>query len=348
LIFSIDKKVSNSRIVFVITGANGLVGCHLISALLLAQKKDICCLLRSEQSKNQLLKDVSHISGLTIEEVEASLQFKFGNILDIVFLEEVFIPNSIVIHAAACVSFDPKDRELLIETNINGTKNVVNACLANNVNKLCYVSSVAAIGRMEGGLYITEDTPWIESSLNSAYAISKRYAELEVWRGGEEGLPIVIINPTVILGYTSLGNSSSSIFHTIKKGFPFTSKGFNGFVGASDVAKVLLLLIDKNIINERFIVSSENMQYDVLFSQIAKSLKKKGKFIIVKDWMKWITLPLAWLISKLTNKPPFITPEVFSTSMATKLYSSYKLTNSTGFQYTPVHKVVDEVGGLMS
>lgn len=333
---------------FVITGANGLVGCHLISALLLNEINEIHCLIRAEQSKSQLLHDVSKISGKSIDALLSRLQFSYGDILDIVFLEEVFEPNSIVIHAAASVSFDPKDRDLLLETNINGTKNVVDICLANKVNKLCYISSVAAIGRTENNNEITENTPWSESRLNSTYAVSKHYAELEVWRGGEEGLAMVIVNPTVILGYTSLGNSSSSIIHSIKRGFPFTSKGVNGFVGATDVAKVVLQLITQSISNESYILSAENMAYDVLFHKIAKSLNKKSKFIIVQNWMKWITLPTAWFLSKLSNKPPFVTKEVFNTSMGTNLYSSKKLKSTTGFQFTPIAQVVDEIGELMS
>jgi len=332
---------------YFITGANGLVGCYVVTELL-KQDSKIICGVRTDQSKQQLIADVCVLSKLSRTDLENRLTFAIGDIMDDVYLREQFTSETTVIHAAANVSFDPKDRDQLFETNAQGTENVVNACLHAKVNKLCYISSVAAIGRTGSTEMITEETVWEDSKKNTNYAISKRFAELEVWRGSEEGLNMVMVNPTVILGYTSQGNSSSSIFYNIKKGFPFKSKGTNGFVGAADVAKIAIALANSEIINERFVLCGENMHFDHLFGLIADGLGKPKAKIEVKRWMKYFVLPIAWLLSKLTGKAPFVTPEVFSTSLSVNQYSADKIKDQLGFEFTPIAQVVDEVTGMMS
>ena len=207
---------------YFITGANGLVGSYVTAELLLQGRTDIICGVRSELTKDQLLKDLCKLTNWNKQKLEDSLVFAVGDILDSYYLESYINTDSMVIHTAANVSFDPKDKDRLFETNIKGTENVVNACIFAKVKKMCYVSSVAAIGRTGSSEFITEETVWEDSKRNTNYAISKRYAELEVWRGSEEGLKMVIVNPTVVMGYTSQGNSSSSIFHNIKKRISFS------------------------------------------------------------------------------------------------------------------------------
>lgn len=333
---------------YFITGANGLVGSYLTAELLLNGRNQIVCGVRSEQSKQQLLQDLAKLTRWSNQQLLDGLRFAIGDILDMVYLESHIPRGATVFHTAASVSFDPKDKDQLFETNIQGTECVVNACLTVGVKKLCYVSSVAAIGRTGSSQKITEETVWEESKKNTHYAISKRYAELDVWRGSEEGLNMVIVNPTVILGYTSKGNSSSSIFHNIQKGFPFRSKGANGFVGAADVAKVLGMLADSEISSERFILSAENVAFDELFNQIAIAFGKPKGRIQIRAWMKWIVLPIAWILSKLSGKAPFVTKEVFGTSLSVNRYSADKLKKQTGFTFTPVAQIVEEVAQLMS
>ena len=105
-----------------------------------------------------------------------------------------------VYHCAAIVSFDPKDKDHLLKINIEGTANVVNACIDAGVKKLVHVSSVAALGRIRKGETVTEKMNWTEETSNSIYGKSKYLGELEVWRGIGEGLQAVIVNPTVIFG----------------------------------------------------------------------------------------------------------------------------------------------------
>lgn len=144
-----------------------------------------------------------------------NLEWVEGDVTDMFSLLEAMKGITKVYHCAAMVSFNPKARDKMMKVNIEGTANIVNACLEKGIEKLCYASSVAAIGNpvlkkpgSENGHAgpgrfveeITENTPWVASAKNSNYTISKYASEQEVWRGIEEGLNAVIVNPSIIIG----------------------------------------------------------------------------------------------------------------------------------------------------
>ncbi len=330
----------------IITGANGLLGCYLSYQLSLQEKK-VICVVRNDAAKNALIKTLKHFHAFYHTSFK-TIDFAIGDVLDYPFLEEVISENSYVYHLAAAVNFNKKNKNEIFEINVNGTANVVNACLTKNVAKLCFVSSVAAIGRNNTTNPTTENTEWEFGANNANYAISKYNAEMEIWRGAEEGLKTVIVNPSIILGYAAQNKSSASIFYQIKKGFPFISIGANGFVGAMDIVNVLIALAESNIIGERFILNAENISYAALFEKIAKEMGKKTPSIKIKSWMKWIALPIAAAIGFIKNKPPFITKEIFNTALETNQYSADKIIKTIGFSFTPIDKVVHETVQMMS
>src|SRR5438874_1405767 len=106
-----------------------------------------------------------------------------------------------IYHCAAMVTFDPRHVNEMLHFNPQSTANIVNQALLQGIRKLVYVSSVAALSRPgNAAKEITEEQEWGESKYNSAYGISKYFAETEVWRGIGEGLNAVIVNPGIILG----------------------------------------------------------------------------------------------------------------------------------------------------
>jgi len=330
----------------IVIGANGLIGSFL-SYKLAQTDANVLCVLRNDRGLSELSTQLKAFDK-QYQTNTALPKIVFGDILDYPFLEDLLKEGDVVYHCAAIVSFNPRDREKIFKTNIEGTANLVNAGLFKHIEKFCYISSVAAIGRNGSGKMIDEDTFWENNDQNSNYAISKYEAELEVWRGAEEGLKIVIVNPSIVLGYSSKGKSSSSIFHQIKKGFAFKSLGVNGFVGVSDVVKAIIQLNQADIVNERFILNSENLQYAQVFDLIAKAMGKKTPPYIVKSWMKWIVLPLAKIKSVLNGKAPFITGEVFNTAMEQNNYSAQKIKDAIGFEFTPIAKIASDTAKMMS
>lgn len=211
-----------------VTGANGLVGSFIVRQL-----------LDKGESVRALKRETSDLS--LIQAFEKQIEWIEGDLLDYDILNEALKDVDYVIHTAAIVSFDPNDFQDLYITNVEGTANLVNACLANSIKKICHLSSIAAIGKNNKEAKISELTKWENSEQNSHYAKSKYLAELEVWRGIEEGLNAVIVNPTIILGPGDWEKSSAKLFKQVWKHSSFYPNGFFHYVDVRDVSTICIL-----------------------------------------------------------------------------------------------------------
>ena len=255
-----------------VTGGTGLVGARLIYDLI-SCGEDVTALIRPTTSSSKFLSLISFYTRNT-KEIESKVNWVMGDLLDIGKLIEVIPEKSRVYHCAAQVSFNPKDDSEIIATNVYGTANLVNACLHNNVTKLCHVSSIGALGSVTGGRIVNENTPW-SSAGKSSYSLSKYYSELEVWRGMVEGLSAVIVNPSVILGAGNWHHGSPRLFSVIWNKPKYYTNGTTGYVDVKDVTKAMVLLMNSDIKEERFVVTSETLSFKELFVSIANSLHIK-------------------------------------------------------------------------
>jgi dihydroflavonol-4-reductase len=193
-----------------VTGGTGLVGSHLLYDLV-KSGASVRALKRAGSDLKGVLKTFSFYSQVP-EELFSRIQWVEGDIEDMASLEDAMEGADKVYHCAAIVSFLPQDRSAMLRVNVEGTANVVNACLQKQVSKLCHVSSIASLGRNSTSDLVNEETHWKTSPQNSWYAISKYGAEREVWRGAEEGLKVVVVNPSVILGPGSWNKSFYSVW----------------------------------------------------------------------------------------------------------------------------------------
>ena len=223
--------------VVLITGITGLVG-SAVAKEFLSRGFQVKALVRS-------LLSVSYVKSISENIVCVE-----GDVLDVFSLEEALKDVDYVVHAAAMVSFAPKDRVEMQKVNIEGTANVVNACLVGNIKKLCFVSSVAAFGRpghaiikKMGEIVIDENQKWEDSETNSTYAVTKYQSECEVWRGQAEGLSTVIVNPSIVLGESDWNKSSSQLFKYVFDKKPFFTPGNLNYVDVKDVANCIVTLI---------------------------------------------------------------------------------------------------------
>lgn len=245
-----------------VTGATGLFGSYLSKKFL--EEGEILALKRENRSKGLL---DGRDEGITWVE---------GDILDPLSLEEAMESVDLVIHSAGKVSFDPADEDELMKINVVGTANVVNAMLASGVKKLIHVSSVSALGRTAEARVSDENTPWVESKLNTPYAISKYQAELEVWRGVQEGLEALVVLPTVILGKVSDDRSSTQIYHYVLEESKFYPAGTVNFIDIRDAVAITHQLFKKNLWDQKFILSHSSVLYKDFFNTMAKIFGKKG------------------------------------------------------------------------
>lgn len=322
-----NSGVNKNDCVFV-TGGTGLVGSHLIKELV-RQGKYVKALYRSK---------VPDISG------KDKVEWVKGDILDIISLNEAMQGIAQVYHCAAVVSFDPAQKYAMFATNVEGTINVVNACLLSDVNKLCFVSSVAALGQLRKGQVIDESVTWNEETNNSNYGKSKYLAETEVWRGIGEGLKAVIVNPAIILGAGNWNEGSAKIFKTAFEEFPWYTEGETGFADINDVVSIMVQLMESDISGERFIVSAENLKYKDVFAAIANAFGKKPPHKKVTPLMASLVWRMESIKSTFTNETSLLTRETARSAQTIIKFDNSKIKRYLpSFVYTPIDESVKRI-----
>jgi len=308
-----------------VTGGAGLLGKALITELLLAGKP-----VRAIYHKTQL----ADFNDENLQQVQC-------DILDVVGLEEAMQGVQQVYHCAAIITFNPKRRKEMFKINIEGTANMVNAALDAGVQKMLYVSSVAALGRLREDKMVDETMNWTEETSNSSYGQSKYLAEMQVWRGIGEGLDAVMVNPVIILGPGDWNGGSSQIFKNVYNEFPWYADGITGFVDVRDVVKAMMQLMNSPVTAERFIISAENRSYDDVFNLIAKAFGKKPPHKKVTRGIAKMVWRLEAVKSYFTGKDPLVTRETAATAMAKVHFDNRKLTRFLpGFTYRKIEESI--------
>lgn len=311
-----------------VTGASGLVGSHLIQSLL-AKGKKVRALYRQA---------VPVFAG------SEQCEWIKGDILDPIGLTAALEGVEYVYHCAAIVSFAPGAAAKMLHSNVEGTANVVNACLVKAVKKLIFVSSVAALGRIRENEAINESMHWTPATSNSVYGQSKYLAELEVWRAMEEGLPMAIVNPVIILGAGDWNNGSSGIFKSAYNEFPWYTGGMSGFVDVLDVVDAMQLLMESNITGQRYVLSAENLPYRTIFNTIAAAFNKRPPSKKVTPLLANIVWRLEAIKGMITGKAPLLTKETAATAQATVRFDNQKFLNAfPSFQYRKVEDTIKRV-----
>ena len=321
-----------------VTGGTGLVGYHLLLQLSL-EKEAVRAIYRSE-------KKLQHVKNLfqTANQLAAfeKIDWLQADILDVPALELAFTDVSLVYHCAALVSFNPKDEDKLYQNNIVGTANVVNISLSKNVKKLAYVSSIAALGNgTEHNLIVNEETERNNEAVRSDYSISKFGAEMEVWRGFQEGLDVVIVNPGVIFGNGFPKEGSSLFIQNIKEGQLFYTLGKLGIVAVEDVVKALTTLMKSTISGERYILVAKDVTYKELFDSIAENLTsrtsankiKKPKYL-VKKWQVQIARILEFIFATLFFRKRMLTKSTINSLYNLEVHDTSKIKNAIAFEFS--------------
>jgi nucleoside-diphosphate-sugar epimerase len=327
-----------------VTGGTGLVGSHLLYKLT-SNNESVRAIYRRAH-KLEVVKKVFSYYTDDVETLYNRIEWVDADLNNVPALKQVFKDITYVYHCAAFVSFEPDKYRQLRKINIEGTANIVNLCVANQIKKLCYVSSIAAIGHeLNPDTLITEETAWNPEDDNSVYAITKYGAEIEVWRGTQEGVDAVIVNPGVIVGpgFWRGGGSGSLISH-IYKGFPYYTKGMTAYVDIDDVVNAMIQLMKSDIKNESFITMSENLTFEDFQVKVAKSLgvqpakKEAGKFLMGIAWR------MDWLMHKLKGKRRKLSKQMAKSAITKKIFDNSKLKDALNFEFTPVDASIEKAG----
>lgn len=307
-----------------VTGATGFLGAELVMQLLEKMQK-VKCIKRNTSNIPKILMPYSE----KIEWVDA-------DILDFSALEDAFENVTHVYHCAAIVSFDKKDKDLMMAINVTGTENIVNLCLINEIEKLVHVSSVAALGNVKPGEEVNENNYWDAYDKNGNYAVSKYRSEMEVWRGINEGLAAVIVNPSVIIGENLGETGSGKMFSAVRNGLDYFTSGTTGFVDVKDVALAMISLMNSNIEEERFILNSENYSYKDFLSKIALDFEINPPQKEAKRWLLKILSLSSSFISLFTKRSIGLSSEILKSASNTTFYSNKKVVDAIDIAFTPI------------
>jgi nucleoside-diphosphate-sugar epimerase len=263
-----------------------------------------------------------------------------GDILDYYSLMEHLQGIREVYHAAGMVSFNNRDKKTLHQVNIQGTANVVNACLEKGVERLCYVSSIATLGEYDGNEYIDENFLWSPGPNASAYAISKLKGEMEVWRGIHEGLQAVIVNPSVIVGPGMWMGSARLLLDRIRKGLKYYPVGSSGYVDVRDVATAMIKLTEGNHFNERYIISAENIMHRIFLNQIADAMHLPHPDHPLTNWLIRMAAWAEKLRSAVAATAPRITREALEIATEKLAYSNKKFRETIAMDFIAIEESV--------
>jgi dihydroflavonol-4-reductase len=314
-----------------LTGGTGFLGAYIIKNLV------------EKGYRVRAIRRSSKTPFFIPENIWEQVEWVEGDVLDLVSLQEAMQDIDGLIHAAALVSFYKKDKRQLYHTNVEGTANVVNIALENNIRRLVHVSSVAALGRKTKSELVSEDRKWESSKNNTHYAISKHGAEMHVWRAFAEGIEGVIVNPSTILGFGDWHQSSCAIFRNAYNGFPWYTRGVNGFVGVEDAAEAVVQLYLSTIHQQRFIINTDNWSFQQLFSCIADGFNKRRPYREATPFLGSLAWRMEAVRSLFSGKKPLLTKETARVAHSkTSFDNSALLQALPGFSYKPLETVIGE------
>ena len=320
-----------------VTGATGLIGSHLL--LRLAEEgMPVSALFRNENGKSEVF-NLFQFYGK--ENLFSQVQWVKGDVEDADDMYDLTEGIHTVFHCAAIVSYHRKDATRMLEVNINGTKNIVNACIENDVKHFIHVSSISALGDSKGKI-IDEETPRDFNDYHSNYSKGKYLSEQEVWRGIQEGVDATILNPGVIFGPNNCTRSSGTMIARIEKGLPALPAGGSGIVSVLDVVEVMVRAAKQTPTNERYILCAENIRMAELFTKIADALQVKIGKTIAKKWQIKLVFYMEALVEIFTGKRATITREIIRNYDEVKQFDGSKATRAFGFEYRNTFSSIED------
>jgi len=324
-----------------VTGGTGFLGAHLLAKLSYSDKK----IIASKRTSS----DLGYAK--KVFDIYAPGNFEKISWVDVDFfdtyeLEDLLHNIEEVYHCASQVSFHEKDHDKMIKNNVTITGNLVDAALFCGIKKFMFASSVAALGRSAQAEIIDESRIWKTDPVNTKYGLSKYKSEMEVWRGYEEGLPVIVVNPSMILGYCRWTEGTGRMFEKAYNGMKFYTKGYTGWVDVNDVCDCMIRLMQKETFGERYVVVSETQPYRQIFDWMAEALNKpKAQKPANMNMAKWL-VRVEKIRSKLSGKEPLITTETLRNASLECTYVNDKIKKELNFTFKPVKQTIEETANL--
>lgn len=321
-----------------VTGATGIIGSHVVLELLNRGQEVKAC--RRAESNLEAVRQLFAYYGH--EQLFGRIQWVEADVTDVFSLEEAMDGVTHVYHCAGLVSFRRHDRQRLMQINDTGTANVVTACLTKGITALCHVSSIGTINNLDHKEALHEGVFWKTSGHESDYAISKYNGERQVWRGMEEGLSAVIVNPGVVLAPGFWDRSSSRLFVTCYKGSRFYTEGTTGYVAAADVAHTMVELVSQHCFGQRYILVEGTYSFRHILTAIHRGLGRPVPSVRATRLAMNLGRLAESFFGFFTGREPRLTQPVVDAAFRKHRYSTDKIRKQLNYQFKPVDQAIDE------
>ncbi len=308
-----------------ITGASGHVGANLVRALLDEGRK-VRALVR---------KDRRAIEGLDIETVE-------GDLNDPASLMELCKGADVVYHCAAHISITTFDRDLVERTNIEGTKNLLSACMNRKVKRLVHFSSIHAFDSPASHETVDEDSPLCEGNSPGAYDRTKALAQIEVLSAVEKGLNTVIVNPTSVLGPYDykISRMGATIMDMCLNRIPALPNGGFNWVDARDVAAGAIAAEKKGRNGQCYLLGGHWHHVKDVSAMLARITGNKTPRLVMPLWLCALASygSLSW--AHVRGVTPRFTPYAIKTIQRHRNISYGKAERELGYRSRPLEETL--------
>ncbi|MFT5779969.1 MAG: dihydroflavonol-4-reductase [Crocinitomicaceae bacterium] len=313
-----------------VTGPDGVLGSNIVRELL-SREHEVSVLLMDKESKAITL------DGLTIHRF-------YGNILNLDHLDKAVSGQDAVIHCAASTSVFPARDPIVNKVNIDGTQNVIDACLKHDIQRMIYVGTANSFGYGSYENPGKEGDPYLSARFGVDYMDSKQKAQEVVLEAVKtKNLPAIVVNPTFMIGpYDSRPSSGAMILAVHKGKIPGYTVGGKNFIAVKDAATAISNALTMGKIGECYILGNKNMTYQEAFDLIAKTIsakqvKRKLPDFIVKSYGK-----LNSFFARVFNYYPGLTKELAAISIECHYYSPEKARKEIGLPETPLNEAIEE------
>ena len=314
-----------------VTGGTGFLGSHLLLHLV----KNKISPVATYRTKNKInfVRIFFYENDLKGESLFEKIKWRKCDITNYSDVEKSIKGITKIFHCAGLISFLKEDFDDLINVNKLGTQNLVNLSILKKIKKFIFISSISTLDNNQNNNEINEDSNWDTENKHSPYSFSKFNAELEIWRGMEEGLPSIIVNPGVIIGSGITPNPSNYIKKFTKNKLVFYPSGNISFVHINDVVSCIFKLMNSKILNQRFILVSNNWPYEKLFRLILKKSNKK-QFMIKADKKILYTFNFfGYLLSKFFFKKRIFNSELIKSVCNLSVINGNRIKSFISFNY---------------
>ncbi len=311
-----------------VTGATGFIGATVVRELLEAGA-DVRVTVRKDS-------DTRNIDGLDVERV-------YGDTRDRDSMRTALRGCDTLYHVAAYFAHWSLNKELFYEINVGGTKNVLEEALAQGLEKAVYTSTANTMGAHGAGNLADEEAEFNQWKTGDHYAISKYLAEIEARKICDRGLPLVIVNPTLVIGVRDIKPTPSGalIVDIANRDMPGYIDGATNIIDVADVARGHLLAAEKGRIGERYILGNENVTVGDFFRLVAETAGVKPPRLKLPYGIALLLGHVFQAQARVTKKPPVVSVSQVKIGRMGEHFDNSRAVNELGLPLTPLETTIE-------